>query len=47
MIDMDFIWANAAVLVGAAIFVRVRLALLARSKVPARAKRSPVPARAA
>ena len=47
MIEMDFIWANAAVLVAAAVFVRVRLALIERRKVPARAKRSPVPARAA
>jgi hypothetical protein len=47
MIEMDFIWANAAVLVAAAVFVRVRLALIARRKAPVRAKRSPVPARAA
>jgi hypothetical protein len=47
MIEMDFIWANAAVLVAAAVFVRVRLALIARRMAPAPAKRSPVPARAA
>ena len=47
MIEMEFIWANAAVLVGAAIFIRVRIALIARKAAPIRAVRNHVPARAA
>ncbi len=47
MIEMEFIWANAAVLVAAAIFIRVRLALIARKEAPARVARTHVPARAA
>ncbi len=47
MIEMEFIWANAAVLVAAAIFIRVRLALIARREAPARPARNQVPARAA
>ena len=42
MIEMEFIWANAAVLVGAAIFIRVRLALLARKAAQIRAVRNHV-----
>jgi hypothetical protein len=45
MIEMEYIWANAAVLVAAALYVRVRLALIAR-RGPVRGG-ADVPARAA
>jgi hypothetical protein len=47
MIEMEFIWANAAVLVAAALFIRVRLALIARKEAPARLAPNQIPARAA
>ena len=46
MIEMEYIWANAAVLVAAALYVRVRLALIARKRAPVRGG-AKVPARAA
>jgi hypothetical protein len=46
MIKMEYIWANAAVLVAAALYVRVRLALIARKRASVR-EDAEVPARAA